>query len=380
MATSLGKQEKIQIDVLPVTLAHLDALIQLENDCFTSDQLSRRSFRRFISNKQSVFLVALLNDEVIGYLLTIFHRGTRLARLYSMAVSPAHRGFGVARTLMEKGEAAAQEKGALYYRLEVNTQNQSAIHLYHSLGFKEFKLIKQYYEDHSDALRMQKRIRIYHRPAVHTAIPWLQQSTPFTCGPATLMMALSALKHNYQTSLEEELEIWREATTIYMTSGHGGCHPLGLALAANARGLDAQVWVNNADPLFVDSVRSEEKKRIITTVHHHFVKQVHQKNMVIHYENITADKIKQACDEGAVIIILISTYQLDRKKAPHWVVVSGYDQGCFYLHDPDPDEHQQDQMDCQYVPIAHQDFERMSVFGATRMRTAIILRKLTTKH
>ena len=29
-----------------------------------------------------------------------------------------------------------------------------------------------------------------------------------------------------------ELRVWREATTIFMTSGHGGCGPDGLALAA----------------------------------------------------------------------------------------------------------------------------------------------------
>lgn len=361
------------IHIVPVSISHLDALITLEHTCFTSDQISRRSFKRFIHNKQSVFLVAVANDEIVGYLLTIFYRGTLLARLYSMAVSPDFRGKGIARTLMEQGEIAAQEKGALYYRLEVNTQNTSAINLYHALGFKEFKLIKHYYEDLSDAMRMQKRIRIYQRPAVHKSIPWLQQNTPFTCGPASLMMALAALKSGYIASLEEELEIWREATTIYMTSGHGGCHPLGLALAAIARGVTAQAYINHTDPLFIDGVRSDEKKQIMSTVHHHFVKQAGIKNIPVHYENITADIIKQACDDGAIAIVLISTYRLDRKKAPHWVVVSGYDQGCFYLHDPDPDEHKQDPMDCQYIPIAHQDFDRMSAFGTNRMRSAIII-------
>lgn len=362
------------MNIVPASLTHVDALISLENTCFSSDKLSRRSFKRFITNAQSVFLVALMDDVVAGYLLTIFHRGTRLARLYSMAVSPQYQGRGIARLLMIKGELAAEEKGAHYYRLEVNTENTLAIHLYHSLGFKEFKLIKQYYQDHSDALRMQKRIRYYQRSSVHTAIPWFAQSTPFTCGPASLMMAIAGLKKAYTFSLEEELAIWREATTIYMTSGHGGCHPLGLALAAKARGVDAQVWINSTEPLFVDGVRNEDKKDIIAKVHHHFVRQSTNAKLPIHYENITTDIIKKACNDGAFTMILISTYRMDRKKAPHWVVVSGYDEKCFYLHDPDPNEHDQDQVDCQYLPIAHQDFERMSVFGSNRVRTAIILK------
>ena len=159
-----------------------------------------------------------------------------------------------------------------------------------------------------------------------------------------------------------------------MTSGHGGCHPLGLALAAKARGVEAQVWINSTEPLFVDGVRNEDKKNIITTVHHHFVRQSVNAKLPIHYENISTDIIKKACNEGAFTMILISTYRMDKKKAPHWVVVSGYDEKCFYLHDPDPNEHDQDQVDCQYLPIAHQDFERMSVFGSNRMRTAIVLK------
>ena len=41
-----------------------------------------------------------------------------------------------------------------------------------------------------------------------------------------------------------------------MTSGHGGCHPLGLALAARQRGFSAETWINLQQPLFVDGVRN----------------------------------------------------------------------------------------------------------------------------
>jgi ribosomal-protein-alanine acetyltransferase len=363
------------ITVNSASLANLDALLALEQTCFSSDRLSSRSFRRFLTHQQAVFLIACDGEQLVGYCLILFHRGTRLARLYSIAVAPDYRGAGIAKSLMRQGELKAQQHGAFYYRLEVNTQNHAAIRLYLELGFKEFALIKDYYQDHSDALRMQKRIRHYPRDSVHSIIPWLQQSTQFTCGPASLMMAFSALTPNYQVSLAEELELWREATTIFMTSGHGGCHPLGLALAASARGFNAEVWINTTEPLFVEGVRSEQKKQIISTVHQHFVQQASDRGLTIHYDNILASQLKQACDKGAIAIVLISTYRMDRKKAPHWVVVSGYDDQCFYLHDPYPNEKEQDLIDCQYMPIAEADFERMSVFGANRMRTALILSK-----
>ena len=364
---------KQKIVIQPATLDDLDSLLELEQKCFITDQLSRRSLRRFLSNEQSVFQVAKQAEIIVGYLLVTFHRGTRLARLYSIAVDPEWRGQGVARKLINNGEEESQRRGALYLRLEVNNTNQSAIGLYHSLGFKEFGLLQDYYEDHSDALRMQKRIRYPDRASVHTLIPWYQQSTAFTCGPAAMMMAMAGLNTSYKLRLTEELELWREATTIFMTSGHGGCHPLGLALAAKRRGFNADVWINQRQPLFIDGVRSNEKKTIIETVHNDFVQQSKAAGIAIHYENINQETLIDACDQGAVPIVLISTYRMDRKKAPHWVAISGYDDQCYYVHDPDPDEKHQDLLDCQYLPITLKDFDPMSSFGSNRLRTAVIL-------
>ncbi|HAJ44136.1 MAG TPA: ribosomal-protein-alanine acetyltransferase, partial [Alcanivorax sp.] len=53
-----------------------------------------------------------------------------------------------------------------------------------------------------------------------------------------------------------------------------------------------------------------------------------------------------ALQDGEVAIVLISTWRLDGRKAPHWVVVSGADRECFYIHDPDPADDQVP-LDCQ---------------------------------
>jgi ribosomal protein S18 acetylase RimI-like enzyme len=357
----------------PAGSEDLDQLEILEEACFKIDRLSRRSIRRFIISEQSIFLVARSADGLAGYLLIIFHRGTRLARLYSIAVAPDWRGHGIAKALLNAGEAAALERGAIHLRLEVAQSNTPAITLYQSLGFREFGLLRDYYEDHTAALRMQKRIRHLDQSSVHVVVPWFRQHTPFSCGPTAIMMAMTALDAAYQPGLEEELRLWRETTTIFMTSGHGGCHPLGLALAAKNRGYQAEVWINKRGPLFVEGVRSEQKKNIIKTVHADFENQSRRKGIPVHHKAIDPVTLRQACDRGAVPIVLISTYRLDRKKVPHWVVVSGYDERCFYVHDPDMDQADQAPHELQYVPIAVEDFESMSSFGSTRLRSAIIL-------
>jgi len=361
------------VEVREVENDDLEALLSLEKAAFDTDRLSRRSFRHWISGGKRAFLVATVDGTLAGYILVIYHRGTRLARLYSIATDPSFRGRGIARRLIEAGERAASDSGRFIMRLEVATDNKAAIALYESLGYLTFGSYRDYYDDHGDAARMQKRIHQYRVLEKHTDVPWIRQTTAFTCGPAALMMAMRAINAKYTPSLHEELQIWREATTIFMTSGHGGCHPLGLALAAWQRGFRADTWINQHQPLFLNSVRDANKKRVIAMVHDDYLQQAEKQGIGIHYEDVSQETLTQALDNGAIPLVLISTWRLDGKKAPHWVTVSGYDSECLYVHDPDPEEVSQTPLDCQFLPIAREDFARISCFGQSRLRTAVIV-------
>jgi ribosomal-protein-alanine acetyltransferase len=364
-------------------VADIEELLRLEKACFESDRLSRRSFKRWLRHEGCIFLVTENDEALCGYILVILRRGTRLARLYSLAVDPARQGRGIAAELIADAEEAARERGALYMRLEVAGNNQPAIRLYQKLGFQQFGLYRDYYEDHSDALRMEKCIHRFEPSGDSRSIPWISQTTPFTCGPAALMMAMNGLDPAYSPSPLEEIDIWREATTIFMTSGHGGCHPLGLALAADSRGFDAEVWVNKSGPLFIDSVRDQNKKRVMRLVHESFLSRVGERRIPVHYEELNQQKLADSFASGANVLILISTYRMDERKAPHWVVLSGYDELCLFVHDPDLEVdprggiayENRGSIECQHLPIARADFSSMSTFGGNRLRTAVILRK-----
>lgn len=368
------------IALRPVQKADLDDLIRLENQCFITDRLSRRSFRHWLQSDHCTFGVATCDGELIAYSLIIFFRGTTLARLYSVAVSPKFRGRGIAERLITEGESQAKSAGRIYLRLEVDTNNKNAIKLYEKMGYRPFGIYHSYYEDSHDALRMQKCIRSVPPAAENRPIPWLHQSTPFTCGPAALMMAMRSLCSGYNPTPREELQIWREATTIFMTAGHGGCHPVGLALAARKRGFTVEVWLNQESPLFVDSVRDADKKKIIELAHNTFTDEAKKNRIRISHREFTDRDLVNYFDKGFVPIILISTYRMDGKKAPHWVVMSGYDADCLYVHDPDPDPDEQSAsgLDSQYIPIARSDFIKMSRFGKKTLRTAVIVKSVRT--
>ena len=362
--------------VRSVRESDLPQLLKLEETCFETDRLSRRSFLHWFKTNRRLFVVAERGPELLGYGLVILYKGTRLARLYSIATRTDVRRQGIGRALLEHLEELAATKGRLAMRLEVNRINLPAISLYESSGYRVFGFYPDYYENHNDALRMQKRIR-FPEECTHSPIPWYPQSTEFTCGPAALMMAMAGLDNTLKLTQDLELDIWREATTIFMTSGHGGCHPLGLALAAAQRGFHAEVFMNRCDTLFLEGVRSAHKKKILQIVDGQFRRKAAEAKIPVHYEDVTAWMIECWLKHGLAVLVLVSTYRINGNKTPHWVVVTAIDEQCLYVHDPDPDdETQQGELDCRDIPIARADFAKMSVYGSQRLRVAVVLGKL----
>ncbi len=352
----------------------LDQLVELENRCFTTDRLSRRNFRNLIRSESANVFVLLEGQTLAGYAIVLFHKGTSLARLYSIAVNADHQTRGLAKILVEESEKRARAKRCIFMRLEVKVDNDRAIRLYERLGYKKFGVYPDYYEDHRDALRFQKRIIFLEVSANTLDIVYFSQTTEFTCGPASLMMAMNSIRPDYRPSVSEELQIWREATTIYMTSGHGGCSPYGLALAAHRRGFRVEVSVTLSGPLFTEGVRKPEKKRVLCQVHEDFMREIAATDIEVTQAPLLQDQIEAALNRREVPIVLISTYHFDKKKTPHWVVISAIDAHFIYIHYPDVDEEQYRlPFDSQYLPLPRAQFDRMSQFGQQRLRAGLIV-------
>lgn len=374
LPTSLAPKESRVTGVQVATLTDVPALLRIEERCFSTDRLTRRSFIHLLRRGNATCLVATDGDALAGYALLLFNAGTSLARLYSFAVDPDHRGKGFAGMLLDAAERAAADHDEAYIRLEVRRDNTPAISLYKKHGYREFGTFPDYYEDHMEALRLEKRLQPSSGPE-HIRVPFYEQTTDFTCGSAALMMAMGALESSIELGRKLELRIWRESTTIFMTSGHGGTGPFGLALAAWHRGFDVQLYVNDERPPFLDSVRNESKKEVMRIVHEEQAEELSKTGVELLYQPFTPDILASSLAEGAIPVVLISSYRIYREKFPHWVVVTGNDDKFFYVHDPlvEYDKHQTS-TDRINMPIPKREFERMARYGKAQLKAAVILR------
>ncbi|MFT0868277.1 peptidase C39 family protein [Pseudomonas sp. CAM1A] len=87
-----------------------------------------------------------------------------------------------------------------------------------------------------------------------------------------------------------------------------------------------------------------------------------------------APDLPRVLAEGGLALVLISTYRLTDGEAPHWGLVTACDDDFVYLHNPNTNHGRHRQaLDCQYLPVSHQEFQRMSLFGGRKLRAAVAL-------
>jgi ribosomal protein S18 acetylase RimI-like enzyme len=309
--------------IRPAAISDIDALDAIERSVFVSDRISRRSFRTLIDRPTAETIVIEADGEVRGYAMILFRAGAALARLYSLAVAPGQAGKGYGRALLAAAETAAMDHDRILLRLEVREDNAAAIPLYKNAGYRRIGRVADYYEDGMAALRFEKLLR--GPEAQDVATPFYEQTADFTCGSACLLMALARFRSPEFLDPVWEIRLWREATTVFMLSGPGGCEPFGLAMVAREHGLDPEVWCSTSDMLFLETVRDPEKRRVMELAQTDFRARVARAGTPVHYEAFDLDWLRALLAEGHVVIILVSGYLMMGKKVPHWVLAHGDD-------------------------------------------------------
>src|SRR5262245_19388542 len=138
-------------DIRAARASDIDALVAIENTVFETDRMSRRSFRRLIGADAAVLLVAESSGRISGYCVVLFRRGSKSARLYSLATGAGREGAGIGGALLGAAEQTARDRGCRSLRLEVRADNDRARALYERSGYTRIGDVADYYADGATA-------------------------------------------------------------------------------------------------------------------------------------------------------------------------------------------------------------------------------------
>jgi ribosomal protein S18 acetylase RimI-like enzyme len=375
MPSSIARKPAPAIRIRAAERSDLDALVELEHGVFATDRMSRRSLLRFLRSPTAEVIVADDAGRLAGTAIVLFRPRSNVARLYSIAVAPHMGGRGIGPMLLEAAEAAAVARDRIAMRLEVHHHNTAAIARYRKSGYQEFGRHAGYYQDGGDALRFEKSL-LSASAGLKRAPRYFHQTTEFTCGPACIMMALAWADPSFSPGPAFEFQLWRDATTIFLASGPGGCEVYGLAVALKRRGLAPEIHVSESGPYFLSTVKSADKRRVMEVTQAEFRREARALAIPSHLTPATESVFMRAFDEGAVAIVLVSGYQMQSRGQPHWVFAFGRDGRHILLHDPAAirDEHGR-AIAPETNAVPWPAFERMTRLGREALSAAILIRK-----
>ena len=131
-----------------MTAACIDAVAAIEAECF-SHPWSKKSLEESLEKENSLFLVAVEDEKVIGYvgMEVIVDEGY----IFNVAVSADYRRRGVGYALVRELVTSSMKNSLCFITLEVRESNSAAISLYSKFGFIKAGERKNYYSDPTEA-------------------------------------------------------------------------------------------------------------------------------------------------------------------------------------------------------------------------------------
>lgn len=135
----------MQINIRKMTKADAPFMAQIEADTF-SDPWSLESFLKEAETEGHTYIVAEAEDGTLAGYCGCWNVAGE-GQIFNVAVRRELRGGGIGRKLMTELLRLGEADGITAFTLEVRAGNTPAIQLYHSLGFTDAGIRKNFYDN-----------------------------------------------------------------------------------------------------------------------------------------------------------------------------------------------------------------------------------------
>ncbi|MBU4213450.1 MAG: peptidase C39 family protein [Actinobacteria bacterium] len=153
--------------------------------------------------------------------------------------------------------------------------------------------------------------------AADRPVPYMRQTTDYTCGPVAGSMALAGVGLAGAPDRRGELALWREATYV------PGCDPFGLALALASRGAAPTVWSSTTEPTLIDEATAPGTQEMQQFVLGDFRDRALAAGLPLRLEAPTVADLHEHLLTGGLALLLIDQHPMHLEPCPHWITAHG---------------------------------------------------------
>lgn len=149
----------VKVAIQKMDVRNLEEVLSIE----TSSSITPWSKNMFMKEMRNHFAHCFViktedspRQSVIGFIC--FRNITDESELLNICIHPHYRQLGIGKKLMEYYIDFSSRMGIKTFYLEVNSSNQSAIHLYQRFSYQLSGMRKKFYQGKLDALLMTKKV------------------------------------------------------------------------------------------------------------------------------------------------------------------------------------------------------------------------------
>ncbi|MER8236444.1 peptidase C39 family protein [Streptomyces sp. NPDC094049] len=209
------------------------------------------------------------------------------------------------------------------------------------------------------------------RGSVPTAPPYYGQSTHFTCGAVTALVAQAHAGTLEREALDRqaELTLWRDATNFL------ACEPVGLGVAVHRAWPSSQVRVHlDADrPVLLDHL-TENDREWRALLQRASRQDAERMGVPIDPSRLTLDAVRDSIGRREHVLLLLSLAGMQGFDVPHWVLCHGVVPGAVVIEDPWTNAATGDTwVDAHLLPVPDSSLDVMSVISPEGFRGAVTI-------
>lgn len=324
--------------------------------------------------------------DLVGYAVTSSRPIAAYTKIVVVdAVVGAPATAEIRRVLVEHITDAAFARASVAIKWQTSPGDAASAALANDLGFTELPAplnaaplnadnIADEAEDTSDeypsaAAETPRGFVLWRRqPAVTPPPGYWRQTTRFTCGPVSLLVARSLLQGGRPFTRTEEVTLWRDAT-----SGQG-TDPVGLALASAKEGLEVELVMTDLDADLRDRSRPASVREVRRFFQEGFRSDAIDAGVTLTEKDFTIGDVRDAVLEGNVVLLLIDVLLQRGHHGPHWVAVYGYHDGVFLVEDASTAwPAGETWVDLHQHPVPVDTLDRQAWWGTPGYRAMIII-------